>query len=89
MHKFNKIVIDDVSVSIKDIEAVIIDEQFIKVGSKSTVCILTLTNGFEVIGISSVVNPDLFNFELGSKIARDKAIDKVWGHLGFALQNQL
>lgn len=54
-----------------------------------TVCVLTLKNGFIVLGESAPASPNNFDFELGKKIARDKAIDKVWPLMGYALKDRL
>lgn len=54
-----------------------------------TFCVLTLRNGFTVTGESACSSPENFDAELGRKLARVKAIDKVWGLLGFRLRDQL
>jgi len=61
---------------------------YTKLGKKITVCHITLVNGYELIGMSGVVNPDNYNAEIGNPIAYKKAEDKVWEHLGTILQNQ-
>lgn len=54
-----------------------------------TVCVLTLKNGFVVLGEAAPASPENFDRELGQKIARDKAIDKVWPLMGYALKQAL
>lgn len=54
-----------------------------------TICVLVLQNGFTVTGFSACVSPENFDAEIGRKIARDDAIDKVWPLLGFALKDRL
>lgn len=54
-----------------------------------TVCVLTLKNGFVVLGESAPASPQNFDPELGRKIAKDKAIDKVWPLMGYALREKL
>ena len=58
-------------------------------GSQLTVCALTLTNGFVVTGESACASPENFNAEIGQKIARANARDKIWPLLGFRLRDQL
>ena len=58
-------------------------------GSQLTVCCLTLANGFTVIGESACASPQNFNAELGRKIAREKARDKIWPLEGYLLKQQL
>lgn len=50
-----------------------------------TFCVLTLKNGYTVTGESNCVDPNNFDAALGRKIARKKAVDKIWPLLGFAL----
>ncbi len=54
-----------------------------------TFCVLVLRNGFTVTGESACASPENFDAELGRKIARQKAVAKVWPLLGFRLRDQL
>lgn len=54
-----------------------------------TVCLLTLQNGFTVLGESACASPENFNAELGRKIAFDNARNKIWPLLGYALKDKL
>lgn len=54
-----------------------------------TFCVLVLRNGFTVTGESACASPENFNAEIGRKIARQKAVDKIWPLLGFRLRDQL
>lgn len=58
-------------------------------GSCLTVCCLTLLNGFTVTGESACASPANFNAELGQKIAREKARDKIWALEGYLLKERL
>lgn len=58
-------------------------------GTSLTVCVLTLKNGFTVTGASACASPENFNVELGKKIARDNARQKIWALEGYALRNKL
>ena len=58
-------------------------------GTTLTVCALTLRNGFQVVGESAAASPANFNEELGRKIARDNARNKIWALEGYALKNRL
>ena len=53
------------------------------------VCLLTLKNGFNVIGSSACASPENFDISIGSKIARDKARDKIWELEGYLLKDRL
>lgn len=54
-----------------------------------TFCVLVLRNGFTVTGESACASPENFNAEIGRKIARDNAINKVWPLMGYELRSKL
>jgi len=54
-----------------------------------TFCVLVLSNGFTVTGESACASPENFNAEIGNKIARTNAVNKVWPLMGYALRNKL
>lgn len=54
-----------------------------------TFCVLILRNGFTVTGESACASPENFNAEIGRKIARQNAVQKIWPLLGFRLRDNL
>ena len=54
-----------------------------------TFCILVLRNGFTVTGESACASPENFDAELGRKIARQNAVQKLWPLMGYALKERL
>ncbi len=54
-----------------------------------TICALVLKNGFTVTGESACASPENFDAELGRKIARANAVQKIWPLMGYALKEQL
>ena len=54
-----------------------------------TFCVLVLRNGFTVTGESACASPENFDPEIGRKIARANAVNKVWPLLGYALRDEL
>jgi hypothetical protein len=54
-----------------------------------TICVLTLQNGFTVTGESACASPENFDAEIGRKIARGNAVQKIWPLMGYALKQQL
>lgn len=54
-----------------------------------TFCVLVLKNGYTVTGESACVSPENFNAELGRRLARDKAVDKIWPLMGYALKERI
>lgn len=71
------------------IDAVITGEDYHVFSGRLTVCCLTLKNGFLVTGESSCVSPENFDAELGRKLARDQARDKIWMLEGYLLRQQM
>lgn len=57
--------------------------------SRVTICEMTLKNGFVVLGESSCVSKENFNAELGQKIARENARNKIWELEGYLLKQRL
>lgn len=72
------------------IDAVIKEEDY-HVFEKTclTVCCLTLRNGFTVIGESACASPENFDAEIGRKIARENARNKIWMLEGYLLKERL
>lgn len=72
------------------IDSVIVSEQYhVFPNTTMTVCALTLKNGFIVVGESAAASPDNFNAEIGRKIARDNARNKIWALEGYLLRSRL
>jgi hypothetical protein len=72
------------------IDAQIAGEQYhVFHGTTLTVCCLTLQNGFCVTGESAAASPENFDQEIGRKIARDNARNKIWAFEGYLLRQSL
>ena len=72
------------------LDATIVGEQYhVFEGSCFTVCLLTLKNGFTVSGESACASPENFNAEIGQKIARENARNKIWALEGYLLKQKL
>ena len=54
-----------------------------------TFCVLVLQNGFTVTGESACVSPENFDAEIGRKVARANAVNKIWPLLGYELRTKL
>ena len=54
-----------------------------------TFCVLVLRNGFTVTGESACASPENFDAEIGRKIARQNAVQKMWPLMGYALKERL
>lgn len=73
----------------EDIKNAIVSEKIYDLGVKTTAVVLTLRNGFEVVGTSACVDPANYKQEVGAEYARKRAIDKVWELEGYKLQSTL
>lgn len=51
----------------------------------TTICLITLDNGFRAIGEATCVNAANYNKLIGEKVSYDNAFGKLWGFLGFLL----
>ena len=54
-----------------------------------TFCVLTLRNGFTVTGESACASPENFDAQIGRKIARQNAVQKIWPLLGYEMKTKL
>ena len=58
-------------------------------GTTLTVCALILRNGFQVVGYSAAASPENFDAELGQKISKRNAREKIWAFEGYLLRQKL
>lgn len=71
------------------IESVIVHEEYHLLGQKTTVSVLTLENGFEVIGKAGVIDPAKYDHRIGSEVSRKRAVDQIWLLEGYLRQQQI
>lgn len=71
------------------IESKIVKEDYHLLTDVLTVCVLTLENGFTVTGESACASPANYNKEIGDRIARDNAKEKIWILEGYLLKQKL
>lgn len=83
MFEGNRVNSRDVENAITKVEYVVLPD------GKTTICLLTLDNGFTVRGEASCVDPANYNKLVGEEIALQNAKDEVWPLLGFRLADQL
>lgn len=81
-------------VTIEDVEAAIIGESYTLLpNERTTICQLTLydlgDSGFTVEGSSACVSKANYDPEIGKRLARERALDKVWECLGYGLARDL
>lgn len=54
-----------------------------------TICVLTLRNGYTIVGTSACASPENFDATIGRKIARQNATQQIWPLLGYVLRSVL
>lgn len=54
-----------------------------------TFCVLVLKNGFTVTGQSACADAKNYQKDIGERIARSDAVNKIWPLLGFQLRENL
>ena len=54
-----------------------------------TFCVLVLRNGFTVTGESACASPENFDADIGRRIARENAVQKIWPLMGYELRSKL
>ena len=78
------------TVTRESIAAKIVDQEFtlLKDG-RTTICSLTLENGFTVVGKSSCVDAANYDESIGDHFAYEDALDKIWELEGYLLKEKL
>ncbi len=69
------------------IASIVVKDESFKIGAKTTLVVLTLKNGFEVVGTSACVDASSYDQKIGEHYARERALAKVWELEGYMLQN--
>lgn len=75
-------------VTAEDLDANIKDHTFFHHGLL-TICVLTLQNGFTVVGESACASPENYNKGIGERLAYGDAKGKIWPLMGYALKEKL
>jgi Phage protein (N4 Gp49/phage Sf6 gene 66) family len=55
----------------------------------TTICIITMTNGFRVIGHSTPASPENFNQDIGERYAWENTFRQIWQLEGYLLREKL
>ena len=54
-----------------------------------TICVVTMKNGWMIIGMSAPASPENFDRAHGQKLAYDRCIMQIWPLMGYQLKEQL
>lgn len=60
------------------LESLIKNQEYKLISDRSVLCTINMTSGFQIHGISSVIDADNFDFNIGCTIAYENAFDKLW-----------
>lgn len=55
----------------------------------TTICVITMKNGFKFIGSSTPAASANFDAEIGERYAYDNAFRQIWTHEGYLLRENL
>jgi hypothetical protein len=73
-----------------DIHAVITDESYCLLeNTTTTICYLTLQNGFVVTGESACISPENFDQKIGCEVAYKQALGKIWMLEGYLMKQRI
>jgi len=73
---------------LESIEASILNTKFI-VDRTLTICIMTLHNGYTIVGKSACADPSNFQEDLGQRLSRADAVNQIWPLMGFELKARM
>lgn len=79
---------DDAKITPDDLEAVIEEDEYFVSGTL-TIYVLTLVNGFKVTGEAAAASLANFDAELGKKLSRARAKEKIWALEGYLLRQRI
>jgi hypothetical protein len=76
-------------VTVSDMQAKVKSSTYTRLpDSTTTVCQITLENGYTLVGTSACVDPASFNQAIGEKIAYDNAFEQLWSLEGYLLKQR-
>jgi hypothetical protein len=73
----------------ENLDAVIKSAEYHVFSNKTTVCCLTLRNGFTVVGVAACVDSANFREQIGRDVSFTKARNEIWPLEGYLLQQHL
>lgn len=75
-------------VTFDQLQANIVGKKFIQ-HDLLTICVLTLANGFTVLGQSACAVPGNFKLDVGQRLAEQDAQNKIWALMGYELKTKV
>ena len=71
------------------LESEIDKTEYNRLGGTITHCTITTKSGFTFTGESACASPENFDADIGRKIARENAVEKIWLLEGYLLKQHL
>lgn len=62
--------------------------EFVKLGKKTTHCMITVPSGFEITGESSCIDPTEYTQVLGEKFSKERAVQTLYMLEGYMLASE-
>lgn len=76
-------------ITVSDMQAKVKSSTYTRLpDSTTTVCQITLENGYTLVGTSACVEPANYNRAMGEQIAYDNAFEKLWDLEGYLLKQR-
>lgn len=73
----------------EDLDAMIAKEQYEVCNGILTICVLTLRNGYMIVGHAAPASKDNFDEQVGRELALKDARSQMWPLMGFHLREKL
>lgn len=74
----------------EQLDAMIVGETYTLLpNGRTTICQLTLANGFTVEGTAACVDIENYKEDIGNRFARERAVNEIWPLLGYELSTKL
>lgn len=70
------------------LEQYIVKKEFVRIGQKTTICLLTIYNGFEIVGSSACLDKTKLNKELSELKAYENALQEFDKQFAFLEQDK-
>lgn len=68
----------EVTLNFNELDKYFADVEYLKLGKKTTICLITTTFGMEVVGVVHCQDANKYSFDLGKEQALNKAKDNAF-----------
>jgi len=78
-----RVTLSDIQDKIKHVSYAVLPE------TTTTLCVMTMKNGYVVLGTSACADPSMFNKAVGEQYSYGDAIEKLWPLEGYLLREEM